>query len=133
VQISFYNKLRAYGCFHLNEVHVTPLSGVTGAVTKGTSGFGVEFCDVPVVTGIKVVSVEGLGLTGNVLCGVERRDRLEHRSGEEGMPSAATIGLAIRKELGELVARGAKEVVFDVSDPFAAVTALDGAHNPFSG
>ena len=78
------------------------------------------------------MSVEGLDLAGNVLCGVEHRDCLEHQSGEEGVSSATTIGLAIREELDELMARGAKEVVFDVSDPFTAVTALEGAHNPFS-
>jgi hypothetical protein len=46
------------------------------------------------------------------------------------MPSSSSIDLAIREELRELMARGAKEVVFDVSDPFTAVTALDGASNP---
>jgi hypothetical protein len=43
---------------------------------------------------------------------------------------STTIGLAIREESGELMARGAKEVVSDVSNPFIAVAELDSASNP---
>ena len=132
MQVPFYNKPRPDGCFHLDDADVTPLARESGTIGEGTSGLGVEFCDVPVVTGIEVVGVERLDLTGNVLCGVKRRDCLENRSGEEIVPSTATIGLAIGEELGELVARGAEVVVLDMSDPFTAVTTLEGAHNPFS-
>jgi hypothetical protein len=46
------------------------------------------------------------------------------------MPSSSSIALALREEFYELMALGTKEVGFDVSDPFTAVTALEGASNP---
>ena len=46
------------------------------------------------------------------------------------MPSTASIGLAIWEEFCELMALGAKVIVFDVCNPFTAMAALECAPYP---